>query len=66
MSSQSYHLPTQGSGFATGAAAGEGAAGPLVSYVCGDCASKVQLSKGDIIRCHMCGHRVLYKERTKR
>jgi DNA-directed RNA polymerases I, II, and III subunit RPABC4 len=66
MSSQSYQLPTQNAGFGTAAAAGDGSSGPLVSYVCGDCASKVQLSKGDIIRCHMCGHRVLYKERTKR
>ena len=66
MSSQAYQLPIQNSGFAAGGAAGEASTGPLVSYVCGDCASKVQLSKGDIIRCHMCGHRVLYKERTKR
>ncbi|KAJ9607770.1 DNA-directed RNA polymerase core subunit rpc10 [Cladophialophora chaetospira] len=66
MSSQSYQLPSAASGFASGAAAGEGASGPLVSYVCGDCASKVQLTKGDVIRCSMCGHRVLYKERTKR
>jgi DNA-directed RNA polymerases I, II, and III subunit RPABC4 len=66
MSSQSYQLPTQTSGYGSGTVAGEGSAGPLVSYVCGDCNSKVQLSKGDIIRCHMCGHRVLYKERTKR
>ena len=69
--SQSYQLPTasqssQNAGFAAGTSITDGSSGPLVSYVCGDCASKVQLSKGDIIRCHMCGHRVLYKERTKR
>lgn len=41
-------------------------AGPLTQYLCGDCNSKVQLKKGDPIRCKECGHRVLYKERTKR
>jgi len=37
-----------------------------VQYTCGDCASKVQLKRGDPIRCVNCGHRVLYKERTNR
>ncbi|KAF2401443.1 polymerase II polypeptide K, 7.0kDa [Trichodelitschia bisporula] len=37
-----------------------------VTYSCGDCASKVQLKRGDPIRCLQCGHRVLYKERTTR
>ncbi len=37
-----------------------------VTYVCGECASKVALNLGDAIRCKECGHRVLYKERTKR
>lgn len=41
-------------------------AGPITQYLCGDCNSKVQLKKGDPIRCKECGHRVLYKERTKR
>ncbi|ERF75485.1 hypothetical protein EPUS_07017 [Endocarpon pusillum Z07020] len=49
---------------------GGGVADSLVSssvtYVCGECASKVALNLGDAIRCKECGHRVLYKERTKR
>lgn len=71
MSSQreAYQLPSQGSGFnqfASGYAAGEASGGPTVQYVCGECNSKVSLGRGDAIRCSMCGHRVLYKERTKR
>ena len=41
-------------------------AGPSTQYLCGECNAKVQLKKGDAIRCKECGHRVLYKERTKR
>ncbi|CAK4032842.1 DNA-directed RNA polymerases II, IV and V subunit 12 [Lecanosticta acicola] len=37
-----------------------------VQYLCGDCDHKVQLKKGDPIRCKECGYRVLYKERTNR
>ncbi|KAI9748629.1 MAG: DNA-directed RNA polymerase core subunit rpc10 [Candelina submexicana] len=37
-----------------------------VKYLCGDCNSKVEIKRGDPIRCKECGHRVLYKERTKR
>lgn len=40
--------------------------GPTTQYLCGECNQKVQLKKGDPIRCKDCGHRVLYKERTKR
>ncbi|KAH0844696.1 DNA-directed RNA polymerases I, II, and III subunit RPABC4 [Fonsecaea pedrosoi] len=65
-SSQAYQIPSQSSGFATGYAAGEGSTGPTVQYVCGECNTKVSLGRGDVIRCSMCGHRVLYKERTKR
>ena len=43
-----------------------GSTGPAVQYICGECASKVQLTSSDAIRCKECGHRVLYKERTKR
>ena len=35
-------------------------------YICGDCNQKVVLKQGDPIRCKECGHRILYKERTKR
>jgi DNA-directed RNA polymerase I, II, and III subunit RPABC4 len=37
-----------------------------VKYICANCASKVNLTKGDPVRCKECGHRVLYKERTRR
>lgn len=40
--------------------------GPAMNYLCGDCNSKIPLKKGDPVRCKECGHRVLYKERTKR
>jgi len=72
MSSQreAYQLPTQRDASfgqsAYGTSAGDASGGPTVSYVCGDCASKVNLGRGDAIRCNQCGHRVLYKERTKR
>jgi DNA-directed RNA polymerase I, II, and III subunit RPABC4 len=54
----------------TGAGGSGGAAVPEVDkpvqYVCGDCAFKVLLRRGDPIRCTDCGYRVLYKERTNR
>ncbi|EXJ68296.1 DNA-directed RNA polymerase I, II, and III subunit RPABC4, partial [Cladophialophora psammophila CBS 110553] len=66
-SGQAYQIPTQqSSAFATGYVAGESSSGPTVQYVCGECNTKVSLARGDVIRCSMCGHRVLYKERTKR
>jgi DNA-directed RNA polymerases I, II, and III subunit RPABC4 len=37
-----------------------------VTYKCGECGAQVALFKGDVVRCDKCGHRVLYKERTKR
>jgi DNA-directed RNA polymerases I, II, and III subunit RPABC4 len=39
---------------------------PITTYLCAECSSKVQLKKGDPIRCKECGHRILYKERTRR
>ena len=39
---------------------------PGVTYRCGECALPVKLYKGDTIRCSHCGHRVMYKERTRR
>ena len=65
------YTPSYGAG--TGGAAGYGSSGGYmdpprvaVTYTCGECASKVALNLGDAIRCKECGHRVLYKERTKR
>jgi DNA-directed RNA polymerase I, II, and III subunit RPABC4 len=59
--STSFNAPVGGGAFSS---ALDG--GPATQYLCGDCASKVELKKGDPIRCKECGHRVLYKERTKR
>ncbi|KAL2055944.1 hypothetical protein ABVK25_003586 [Lepraria finkii] len=67
MSREAYAPPTlqpQGSNYSTTGT--DLQAGPTTQYLCGHCNSKVQLKKGDAIRCKECGHRVLYKERTKR
>ncbi len=37
-----------------------------VQYLCGDCDARVNLKRGEAIRCKECGYRVLYKERTNR
>jgi len=70
MSREAYQVPSLGAGqgsFGTGAVEGAAAGdGPSVTYLCGDCSSRVTLKRGDQIRCKECGHRVLYKERTKR
>ena len=78
---EAYQLPSQRESSQSGGAvhqvttsyttsygiqAGESSAGPQVQYICGECNHKVSLGRGDAIRCKECGHRVLYKERTKR
>ncbi|PYI12458.1 metallothionein-I gene transcription activator [Aspergillus sclerotiicarbonarius CBS 121057] len=70
MSREQYQVPNMGgqnafSGDGMGAGAGS-LDGPVVAYLCGECNSRVSLKRGDQIRCKECGHRVLYKERTKR
>lgn len=37
-----------------------------VNYLCANCGVRVTLGKGEPVRCKDCGHRVLYKERTRR
>ncbi|KAJ5183604.1 DNA directed RNA polymerase [Penicillium capsulatum] len=65
MSREAYQVPSMGGG-------NEGAFGsmaidsPTVEYICGECSAQVALKRGDPIRCKDCGHRVLYKGRTKR
>ena len=75
MSREAYQVPSLGGQNAFGGGAGAGGAadgfagsvdGPVVAYLCGECNSRVSLKRGDQIRCKECGHRVLYKERTKR
>ena len=68
MSREAYQVPSLGGGqnaFGTEGFAGS-VDGPVVAYLCGECNSRVSLKRGDQIRCKECGHRVLYKERTKR
>lgn len=67
MSREQYQVPNLGGGAqnAFGDAGGP-MDGPVVAYLCGECNSRVSLKRGDQIRCKECGHRVLYKERTKR
>ncbi|KAI1940204.1 DNA-directed RNA polymerase core subunit rpc10 [Ophidiomyces ophidiicola] len=71
MSREAYQVPsfeTQQNQFSAGAGAPSNPNDELLSvvYVCGDCSARVQMKRGDQIRCKECGHRVLYKERTKR
>ncbi|ORX58015.1 hypothetical protein DM01DRAFT_1372102 [Hesseltinella vesiculosa] len=38
---------------------------PMI-YICADCGSENQLKPREPIRCQDCGHRIMYKKRTKR
>lgn len=40
--------------------------GATMHYLCAECGIKVGINKGEPIRCKECGHRVLYKQRTRR
>lgn len=67
MSREAYQVPTQApNAFRTNDQSALAGDFPTTNYLCGDCNSKVPLKKGDPVRCKECGHRVLYKERTKR
>lgn len=35
-------------------------------YICGDCHHENEIKARDPIRCRECGHRIMYKKRTKR
>jgi DNA-directed RNA polymerase I, II, and III subunit RPABC4 len=72
MSREAYQVPSQNAFGNTSSGGGGGVVpassldGPATTYICGDCSSRVSLKPSDQIRCKECGHRVLYKERTKR
>ncbi|EYE92699.1 Rpo12/RPC10 RNA polymerase subunit family protein [Aspergillus glaucus CBS 516.65] len=66
MSREAYQVPSLGGQNAFGDGFSGSLDGPVVAYLCGECNSRVSLKRGDQIRCKECGHRVLYKERTKR
>ncbi|KAM3174804.1 DNA-directed RNA polymerases I, II, and III subunit RPABC4 [Hymenolepis weldensis] len=42
------------------------AAAPVqtITYICGECRAESQIKPRENIRCHDCGHRVLYKKRS--
>lgn len=69
MSREAYQVPSLGGGgnaFTNDNLGAGSLDGPVVAYLCGECNARVSLKRGDQIRCKECGHRVLYKERTKR
>ena len=39
---------------------------PVMEYICADCAATNEIRPREPIRCRECGHRVMYKKRTKR
>lgn len=59
--SQSYSPAPQ-----MGAGPGQPATASTMHYLCAECGVKVGINKGEPIRCKECGHRILYKQRTKR
>lgn len=39
---------------------------PDMEYICADCGAKNEIKSREPIRCRECGHRIMYKKRTKR
>ncbi|TFK69945.1 hypothetical protein BDN72DRAFT_839715 [Pluteus cervinus] len=37
-----------------------------MDYICADCGAKNEIKPREPIRCRECGHRIMYKKRTKR
>ncbi|TDL29284.1 hypothetical protein BD410DRAFT_779647 [Rickenella mellea] len=61
--------PGQGSGYPnTGNAGGTYVQPPRqdTEYICADCYAKNEIKSREPIRCRECGHRIVYKKRTKR
>ncbi|KAK2804174.1 hypothetical protein FQN50_006716 [Emmonsiellopsis sp. PD_5] len=60
MSREAYQVPStsgqQGYGGASGVVEGTTSDAISVTYVCGDCNSRVAMKRGDQIRCKECGH----------
>ncbi|KIP04384.1 hypothetical protein PHLGIDRAFT_76051 [Phlebiopsis gigantea 11061_1 CR5-6] len=61
MSSQ----PGQNSYGSTNASFGGGPRQEM-EYLCADCGAKNEIKSREPIRCRECGHRIMYKKRTKR
>ncbi|EPQ27685.1 uncharacterized protein PFL1_04823 [Pseudozyma flocculosa PF-1] len=56
------YQPRTGGGMGGGFAAKP----PAMEYICADCAATNEIRPREPIRCRECGHRVMYKKRTKR
>ncbi|PWN52487.1 hypothetical protein IE53DRAFT_367155 [Violaceomyces palustris] len=39
---------------------------PVMEYICAECSATNEIRPREPIRCRECGHRVMYKKRTKR
>ncbi|KAK9460276.1 uncharacterized protein V1516DRAFT_626305 [Lipomyces oligophaga] len=37
-----------------------------ITYLCANCCAANTLNRNDAVRCRECGHRVMYKQRTRR
>ncbi|KAH7887918.1 DNA-directed RNA polymerase I [Phlebopus sp. FC_14] len=37
-----------------------------MEYICADCGARNEIKSREPIRCRECGHRIMYKKRTKR
>ncbi|KAL7415684.1 DNA directed RNA polymerase [Mrakia frigida] len=64
MSAQNASYGQNGAG-GPGGGTHQAVAQPQV-YLCADCAAENPIRMGEPIRCRECGHRVMYKPRTKR
>ena len=65
----SYQARPAGSSAPSGGAGGMGGLAtrnPVMEYICADCAATNEIRPREPIRCRECGHRVMYKKRTKR
>ncbi|KAF8921303.1 DNA directed RNA polymerase, partial [Mucidula mucida] len=60
-SNQNANAPNQGGQF--GGMYGQK---PDMEYLCADCGAKNEIKTREPIRCRECGHRIMYKKRTKR
>ncbi|WFD31862.1 DNA-directed RNA polymerase core subunit rpc10 [Malassezia sp. CBS 17886] len=47
-------------------AVARGYGGNAVNYICADCSAVNEIRPREPIRCRECGHRIMYKQRTKR
>jgi len=50
----------------TKAQANSAASKSAMIYICGDCHTENEIKTKDPIRCRECGHRIMYKKRTRR